>query len=282
VADVEERFKLLGEIGDLYNDKLQNPQKAIATYLEAVELKPDSHMVLHKVLDLYTKTEQWKKAVEVLNRIATIEKDPLRRGKFYYTAAVIFRDALKSTDESIDYFNMALDCYFEKPELISAAQFQNYLKPFEAIDKLCTNRKDWKNQERNYRKMIKRMPKAGQEQVTIALWHALGEIYRSRLKDIGAAIQAFEVATQLDPDNAKRHEFLAELYIMAGPDYADKAVAEQMLLINKDPFKVEAYKALRAAYHRGALQDEPTTVADEVLRDSRERVSVLWRELMED
>ena len=44
----------------------------------------------------------------------------------------------------------------------------------------------------------------------------------------------------------------------------------------------EAYKALRAAYHRGALQDEPTTVADEVLRDSRDRVSALWRELMED
>ena len=89
---------------------------------------------------------------------------------------------------------------------------------------------------------------AGQEGVTIALWHALGEIYRSRLKDINAAIQAFEVATSLDPENAKRHEILAELYIMAGPDFAEKAVAEQMLLISKDPFKIEAYKALRKIY----------------------------------
>ncbi|MCS6914793.1 MAG: tetratricopeptide repeat protein [Myxococcales bacterium] len=255
VADAEEKFRLLTEIGDLYAERLQNPQKAIASYLEAVELKPDSHVVLHKILDLYTKTEQWKKAIEILNRIAAIEKDPLRRGKFYYTAAVIFRDALKSSDEAIDYFNMALDAYFEKPELIPAAKFQEYLKPFEAIDKICTTKKDWKNQERNYRKMIKRMPPSGHEQVTVALWHALGEIYRSRLREIPAAIQAFEVAAKLDPDNAKRHEILAELYILAGPDYADKAVAEQMLLISKDPFKIDSYKALQKIYMNSRQYD---------------------------
>jgi glutamate-ammonia-ligase adenylyltransferase len=43
-----------------------------------------------------------------------------------------------------------------------------------------------------------------------------------------------------------------------------------------------AYKALRAAYHRSALQDEPTRVAADVLLDSRERVAALWRTLMED
>ncbi len=43
-----------------------------------------------------------------------------------------------------------------------------------------------------------------------------------------------------------------------------------------------AYKALRAAYHRSALQDEPTRVAADVLLDSRERVAALWRALMED
>jgi len=48
------------------------------------------------------------------------------------------------------------------------------------------------------------------------------------------------------------------------------------------PDLTAAYKALRAAYHRSALQDEPTLVAADVLLDSRERVSALWRELMED
>ena len=248
VAEGEERFKLNCEMAEMYADKLQQYPKAIQSYLDAIEIKPDSHVTLHKVLELYTKTEQWKKAIEILGRLAQLEHDMLRRGKFYYTAGVIYRDALKSTDEAIDQFNLALDAYFAKPEVIPSARFQEFLKPFEAIDKICTTRKDWKAQERNYRKMIKRMPKTGQEQVTVALWHALGEIYRSRQKDIPAAIQTFEVAVGLEPENLKRREILGELYIVGGPDYIDKAVNEQMFLIDKDPYRVEAYKALRRIY----------------------------------
>jgi len=38
------------------------------------------------------------------------------------------------------------------------------------------------------------------------------------LKEFNAAIQAFEVASSLGPHNAARHEILAELYVMAGPE----------------------------------------------------------------
>ena len=68
-------------------------------------------------------------------------------------------------------------------------------------------------------------------------------------------------------DNVRLLEGLGRLQLLPG------SAAEDL---------TEAYKALRAAFHRSALQDEPTTVADGVLRDSRERVSALWRELMED
>jgi len=43
-----------------------------------------------------------------------------------------------------------------------------------------------------------------------------------------------------------------------------------------------AYKELRAAYHRSALQEQPTSIPDDRLAGTRERVQALWRELMED
>ena len=44
-----------------------------------------------------------------------------------------------------------------------------------------------------------------------------------------------------------------------------------------------AYKALRAAYHRSALQEEqPTHILDDQLAGPREQVRTWWRELMED
>ena len=44
----------------------------------------------------------------------------------------------------------------------------------------------------------------------------------------------------------------------------------------------DAYKALRAAYHRKALQDTPGQIADGSLVDERQRVADVWQQVMED
>jgi glutamate-ammonia-ligase adenylyltransferase len=44
----------------------------------------------------------------------------------------------------------------------------------------------------------------------------------------------------------------------------------------------QAYKALRSANHRGALQDQPKTVPDDQLAAERDRVRGLWRALLGD
>jgi tetratricopeptide (TPR) repeat protein len=67
----------------------------------------------------------------------------------------------------------------------------------------------------------------------IALWHALGEIYRSRLKDFRAAAEAFEVCARLEPENMPRHQILAELYQMQGPEAYDKAVREWRVILKR-------------------------------------------------
>jgi len=248
VAEEPEKVKLLDEIGDIYHGKLQNAQKGITAYLDALEVRPGNHAILHKILDLYSETKQWKKAVEIIGQIADLEKDTVKKGKYYHAAARILRDEVKSLDEAIDMFNIALDNYFDKPDKVTETTMSEYLKAFEAIDKICTSKKDFKTQERNYRKMVKRMPQNGFNGIKVMLLHALGEIYRSRLKEFKSAIGAFELAVQLEPENLGRHEILAELYVMGGPDYSTQAVKEHMTLIQKDPFRVDSYKALRKLY----------------------------------
>src|SRR5690606_5001082 len=100
------------EIGEIYNTRLQNPQKSIGAYQEALEVRPDDHQLLQKLLDLYTDTEQWKKAVETIERFVELEEDPLRKGSYHQAAGTICRDKLKALDEAIDCYNRALDCFF--------------------------------------------------------------------------------------------------------------------------------------------------------------------------
>jgi glutamate-ammonia-ligase adenylyltransferase len=68
-------------------------------------------------------------------------------------------------------------------------------------------------------------------------------------------------------DNIRLLETLARLELMPGNAAEDLTAA---------------YKELRAAYHRSALQDQPTTIPEDSLVEPRQRVRTLWHELMED
>jgi tetratricopeptide (TPR) repeat protein len=257
-AQEKEKTQLLSEIGSIYYERLQNPQKATAAYLEALEIAPEDHQLLQKTLDLYTETKQWKKVVETIERFVALESDGIRKGAYYHAAATICRDELKSLDEAIDYYNKALDAFFSNPDKLSEQMLPRALKSFEAIDKVLTTKRDWKGQERAYRDMIKRLPKGADRPVfhklQVGLFDGLGEIYRSRLKHYQSATQAFEIAQQMDPknemraDGTDRAEILAELYLVAGPDYTDKAVEQHMRMLRNEPFKYDSYKALRKIY----------------------------------
>jgi tetratricopeptide (TPR) repeat protein len=259
-ANDKEKIKLLDEIATTYHDKLANPQKAIAAYHDALEIDGEDHQLLQKVLDLYTEQKQWKKVVETIDRFIALESDGVRKGAYYHAAATIFRDELKSLDEAVDYYNRALDSFFANPEKLSEQMIPRALRSFEAIDKVLTTKRDWKGQERAYRDMIKRMPKPGSgasatfHKIQVGLFDGLGEIYRSRLKHYQSATQAYEVSQQMDPknelrpDGTDRAEILAELYLVAGPDYTEKAIAQHMLMLKNEPFKYDSYKALRRIY----------------------------------
>jgi tetratricopeptide (TPR) repeat protein len=219
---------------------------------------PEDHQLLQKILDVYTETKQWKKVVETIERFVVLENDSIRKGAYHHAAATIARDELKSLDEAIDYYNRALDAFFSVPEKLNEQLIPRALKSFEAIDKVLTTKRDWKGQERAYRDMIKRLPKdAGNpvfKKLQVGLFDGLGEIYRSRLKHYQSATQAFEIAQQMDPknelrgDGTDRAEILAELYLVAGPEYTEKAVEQHMRMLRNEPFKYDSYKALRKIY----------------------------------
>ena len=254
--DHRDTSKLLDEIATVYRDRLQNAPKAIGAYLEALEIAPEDHQLLQKVLDLYIETKQWRKAVEIIERFVALESDPVRKSVYFHAAATVCRDELKSLDEAVDYYARALDTVFSDPERLSEQQLPRALKSFEAIDKLLTTKRDWKAQERAYLDMIKRLPKGAPRffKLQVGLLDGLGEIYRSRLKQYEDATGVFEVAQQMDPANELRHngtdraEILAELYLVAGGDSSAKAVEQHTRMLRREPFKYDSYKALARIY----------------------------------
>ncbi|HEY6474967.1 MAG TPA: hypothetical protein VI456_00195, partial [Polyangia bacterium] len=219
--DPKTKLGLLEHLATIHHERRHDPQRAIAAYLEALKLWPDERSIMHRLLELYTETKQWKQSVQLLARLAELTEGPTR-GPYFVAAGNVLAEELGARGEAIEAFERALDA-----DPADA-------KSFERIEQLVTEAHDWKTQERIYRRQIKRLgaePPPDKRAALVALWHGLGEIYTTRLKDAPAAIAAFEVAASLDPDSLERRRVLAELYRLAGPATYAQAVGEHRALI---------------------------------------------------
>jgi len=238
IVDGEERFKVLNEIGDVWQDFDKNPSKAIEALEEALELFPTKLTLLHKLLALYQATENWSKMIDTISSIADTEKDPVRKSKFLYTMAQLYRDKEGNQDRAVELFNEALDLN------------PTFLEAFERINKILTAQKDWKQLERAFRKMLRRLSAAGTQNADLEynLWHNLGLIYRDRLKEMGSAIEAFKMATRYRQEEIVERQILAELY--ESTDQIEAAIGEHATVLQQDPLRVDPYRSLYKLYLR--------------------------------
>jgi tetratricopeptide (TPR) repeat protein len=236
VFEADDRFRMLNEIADVWNDYDKNPRKAIEALEEARELQAFNPGLLHKLIALYQATENWSKMIDTLQAIAENERDPGRKSKFLYTMAQLYRDKEGDQDKAVELFSEALDL---NPQ---------YLEAFERINKLLTAKKDWKALERAFRKMLRRMSTANvsNPELEFNLWHNLGLIYRDRLKDTTSAIEAFKMATRFKPDEPVERQILAELY--EATDQTEAAIGEHALVLQKDPLRIDPYRSLYKLY----------------------------------
>lgn len=132
----------------------------------------------------------WSEVVALISRIAEDEPDPARRARYLYTRAIIERDELADLDAALTSFEETLDC---DPSMQQA---------FDRQTAILSERQDWRSLERAHRKMIVRIRGQGDAALDFKLFRALGEIYRDRLGQDAAAIEAFKMALRLRPDDA--------------------------------------------------------------------------------
>ena len=251
-ASPDERVRLLTEIGDLYLDKLEAPPKALESYREALEHRPEDQRLLHKCLEVYVEQKQWTHGVEMLERLIAVEKDTSVRAKYRHAAGLICRDELGRHEHAAKLLSESLD---DDPTLERSA---------EALETLLRDRQEWKELARFYRRALKRLggeTSDGKNGERLRLWSALGEVSLEKLGERETAMTALEVALTLDRGNLKRHEQLADLYIAAGPDRADKAIAEHQVLLRADKSRVASYRALKQLYVQLGQRDKAAAAA---------------------
>jgi tetratricopeptide (TPR) repeat protein len=249
-AGVEEQAKLLGEIGDVWLEKLENRDEAISAWREGLELKNDDHKLLHKCLDAYVEDKAWPQALEMLERLIEFEKVQSVRAKYRHAAGLICRDELGRAGDAAAHLSAALD---DDPSLDRSS---------EALEELLKDRQEWKDLARFYRKQLKRLgaespgDSDGKNGERLRVWSALGELCLEKLGERESALAALEVALTFERGNLERHKQLADLYVQAGPDKFDKSIVEHQLILKSEKSRVLSYRALKHLYIQTGQRDK--------------------------
>ncbi|MGB0588120.1 MAG: tetratricopeptide repeat protein [Myxococcota bacterium] len=248
-----DRFSTHVEIGDIFNAKLNDLDSAVDAYEAALDQGSFNKTPMLALVQIEARRKNFPEAIRWLERLIETEEDPKRKADKANLIALMYRDEIGHPDEAARYFGKVLDYDLSK------------LEAFRAIDELLTKERNWSGLEQAYVAMLERVNAAGEAfergpALSFTLNRNLGEVYRSRLRDVERAIGAYEAALAIRTDDTVVREILLSLYEASPTRWAD-AVNQHRYLVAAEPDRFESYHRLFQLYVRMERPDAAWCVA---------------------
>lgn len=249
------RIAMLHEISRLQVEELKVLEEGVRTLEEVLELVPDDPAVLHKILDLFTTSQRWRDATNVLGRLAEAQKHQGIRAKYLYAGGILFRDHVEDRINAAQWLSKAIELD------------PTHDKAFAAYIEMLEKDHQWKELGRALRGRLKALPEGAPPARALDLFTRLGEVYE-HLGEPKTALMAIHQAARLaqaagEPDDAvrKRHTKAMRLAISLGDDELDKAVSHGHALITSAPLEFETYHRMVELYLKMGRRDRARAIA---------------------
>ena len=239
----EDRISLMLEIGDLAAEKLRDPSYAAKSYLSALAEKPNDRKILTKLMQLYSSEKDWDRLVKVVLKLADFVDDEKQKAKYLHTAGRIAWKEMGDVKMGSQILARALEV---DPEA------EGVVKDGVEVHALAGNADALKEA---LKRQVKVASDAGDKEQMLRALMSLADLYLRHFKRLDQAIAVYEAALEVDPDDVEKKEVLAQLYASDTNHYLEKAVAAQLDIVNRDPFRPEAHKALRKLATEGHRPD---------------------------
>ena len=192
-------FQVIMILGNLYGFNLNEPEKAIAEYLKALEINPESSSALNGIGKTYeVNLKNNEKALEYYFKAAKIDS------LYPYTYNLVF-DVYNDQEKykkSIEYYSKAIAI-----DSTEANFYYNRATPYEALEL-------YDKAEADYLKAIELDPDEE------SYYLDLGDFYKNKLKDYeksknqyNKALEFYDSRISLEPNNATHYLEKGNIYL---------------------------------------------------------------------
>jgi tetratricopeptide (TPR) repeat protein len=235
IVEGDDKVQLLIEMGELAMDKLDDRQRATRCLVAAVDVRPDDRRLLTRLMQLYSEEKDWAKAVDVVLKLAEFVDDPKQKARYLMTAGMVSVREMGDHDAALQSFSQVIQL---DPSLTKALE--------ESIS-IHRDRGDHEAAEALLKEKMRTASEAKDTERLLESFMALGELYRDHMNRLDDAVDAFEAAHTIDPDNRQLLDILGDLYASI-PGSFDKAVQTYTTILEHDPYRADAYSSLRKLY----------------------------------
>ncbi len=231
-----DRFDALIDLGDVTFLRLNNKNAAQDVYGQALQERPGDRRLLAKLMQLHTEGKDWSKLFTVVQSLALGVENTAQRAKYNHTAAAIAFKHLKDNTRAKELYAAVLD---DDPANSKAAE--EYLRLLDEVG-------DAETSEQVLNAQLDVAQSQGDAGRARVLLDRVALLYDTKLNEPAMAIDAYEAAHALAPEDRERADKLAALYARNPAEYLGKAEESQAAMLRHNPYRVESYKLLRQMY----------------------------------
>ncbi|HUM11208.1 MAG TPA: tetratricopeptide repeat protein [Myxococcaceae bacterium] len=197
-TDAEEQADLMVEAGEVLRAHLHQTDKAADAFQAALGVFPGHTPALHALGTLYERSGNWPFALEMLHQEAeALGRDP--------RAVEVLHRMGKINEDMLQDLSSAKACYSEALRIDP-----EYLPSLQALRGIYELEQDWESYEQT---LVAEAQATSEASAKALAYLAVGRYHSERREDADSAMQWYEEAIKLDPEQAEAALPLSDLYI---------------------------------------------------------------------
>lgn len=214
------RADLLFRLGQLHQDWLGRPEKALEIYRQALKEQPGHEATLRVIAELYTRLECWEDLLDVELLRAERHREAAARADGYLKAARICERELKDMPRAVELYERAWRTVRGRLEAFRALdRIYRQVGRWDALAELCEER----------------AAQTSDVGLSAALLREAASIYEERLDQREKAVVALEQLREAQPLDRQALMHLSRLYELDGRVERLRRTLEEWAELSKDP-----------------------------------------------
>ncbi|HYX92157.1 MAG TPA: tetratricopeptide repeat protein, partial [Myxococcaceae bacterium] len=199
--DREETVAILQKMAALYEDRLQDIERASECLKRVLELEPENVPTIRNLARLYQRSRRWQELITLSQIEASLVRDTREVLSLHHKSAEIVEHELGDRAAAVSYWERLLS--------ISPT----YLPALQALGRLYAQDARWEDLIRMYRAEGEISPSPEQ---AAALIFKVGELQETKLSDVNAAVGSYQEVLTLAPAYLPALRALARIYRARG------------------------------------------------------------------